>query len=119
MKIDVSNMPINILYRFDVNKYVWSTLLTESKEGKYKTDEPQRYTEVYEITDNGYIKMISSGRLLPNVDYYDYSRGFSIWDYDQEKKYDFKVTTQLEELKLKDLYEIRDAVALNYRLGKK
>ena len=119
MKLDVSNMPINTLYRFDINKYVWSTMLSESRNGNNKQSAPIRYTEVYEITNEGYIKLLASGALVPNKNEYDYVKGFSIWDYDQEKRVDFKITIYLEELKLKDFYELHKAVEKNYNLRKR
>ena len=115
MKLGVSNMPSNTLYKFDINKYVWSTMLNESRSGNYKQNQPIRYTEVYEISEEGYINLIASGRLTPSDDVVDYTKGFSIWDYDKEGKINFNIKNDLQEIKLNELYEIRDAIGRNYR----
>ena len=107
-------MPLNTLYRFDTNRYVFSTMLNETRNGNYKQDKSIRFTEVYEITEEGYMNLVASGKLVDNPNVFDYSREFAIRDYDKDDIINFKVTMFLEELELKELQELREAIAKNY-----
>ena len=42
MELNVSNMPLNTIYRFDTNKYVMSTMLKETRDGNYIANEPKK-----------------------------------------------------------------------------
>ena len=119
MEVNVSNMPINTLYRFDTNKYVWSTMLNETRNGHYKQSEFTKFTEVYEITNEGYMNLIASGKLVDNPDVFDYSKEFAIFDYDKDDTISFRVTMFLEELDIKELNELREAIARNYHKANK
>ena len=108
-------MPINALYQFDTNKYVYSTLLTESRGGSEKHEKPVLYTEVYEITNDGYRRLVASGKLVPNKDIPDYNLGFAIVDPDKKETIDFKISMYLTEMKINDFDELCDAVARNHK----
>ena len=114
MEVNVSNMPINTLYRFDTNRYVFSTMLNETRNGNYKQEDATRFTEVYEITDEGYMSLVASGKLIDNPNVFDYSKEFAIRDYDRDDVISFKVTMFLEEVGIKELHELREAIARNY-----
>ena len=114
MEVNVANMPINTLYKFDTNKYVWSTLLKETRNGNYKQDEFVKFTEVYEITEEGYMRLIASGKLVDNPEVFDYSKEFAIFDYDKDDTISFKVTMFLQEFGINELHELREAIAKNY-----
>ena len=119
MELNIYNIPINTLYRFDINKYVWTTYLTETRGNSHKQDRPLKVTEVYEITDEGYMRLVASGKLINEPDKGDFSREFGIFDYDKETTTNFKVTMYLHEVGLKELYELRNAVARTYRKNNK
>ena len=88
MKENVSNMPLNTVYKFGNNDYVWSIMLNQTRNGQNKQEKPTRYTEVYRIDRDGLMKKIASGRLIENPDS-DYSRRFVIYDYDQDTNLSF------------------------------
>ena len=115
MEINVSNMAINTLYRFDTNKYVWTTKLSETRGGTHKEGGSFDVTEVYEITNEGYIKLVASGKLNVNPN----NNEFEIFDYDKETTTSFKVTMHMQQVSLNELHEIRDAVARNYSKANK
>ena len=119
MEINVSNIPLNTIYKFDVNKYIWTTMLTESRDGSIKHNNPVKYAEVYEITKEGYMKLLASGKLVHNKNNDGYSQGFAIEDYNEKSKTDFRITMYLREVTLRELYELRDAIAFNYKKMKK
>ena len=114
-ELNVFNIPINTLYRFDVNKYVFTTILAETRGGIKRTDNPVKVTEVYELTDEGYIKRLASGKLTTEPGKRDFTKEFSIFDYDKKTTTNFKISMYLEELKLNDLFELRDAIAKTYQ----
>ncbi len=109
MGLNVYNMPKNTLYRFDINKYVWTTDLMKKRSNN---KEDADTTEVFEITDEGYMKLLASGKLVTEE---DSKNEFGIFDYEKNGITSFKVTMELEELKLKDLYMLREAIAINNR----
>jgi len=119
VEINVSSIPLNTIYRFDVNKYIWSTMLSESRDGSIKHKKPIKYTEVYEITKDGYMRLVASGNLVHNKSNDGYSQGFAIENNDDKSKTDFRVTMYLHEVTLRELYELRDAIAFNYKKMKK
>ena len=80
-----------------------------------KTDNPVKVTEVYELTDEGYIKRLASGKLTTEPGKRDFTKEFSIFDYDKKTTTNFKISMYLEELKLNDLFELRDAIAKTYQ----
>ena len=111
--LSVNNLPINTIYRFDTNKYLRTTQLMETRGGKHKQDVPFKVTEVYEITQDGYIKLLASGKLTSEPGKRDNSREFQIFDYDTNNTKYFRITMYLHEVNLDELYELRDAVIRN------
>ena len=114
MALNVSNMPMNRLYKFADNSYVWSIMLKETRGGNYRESEPSKYTEVYKIDATGRLMRETSGRLVSNPDAMDPNKRFAIFDPDADCCYSFFVETPLEEANLDELYKLRDAIARSY-----
>jgi len=114
MALNVSNMPMNTLYKFANNSYVWSIMLKETRGGNYRDTESSKYTEVYRIDDTGRLLRETSGRLVSNPDAMDFNKRFSIFDPDADCCYSFFVETPLEEVNMHELYRLRDAIARSY-----
>ena len=114
MKMNVKNIPLNTVYRFDVNKYVLSTMLDRTRDGQSIFTEPKKFTEIYQISEDGVLLRIASGTLIDNPEVYDFNRGFAIKDYDKDMILSFKVPFELQEVGLKELYELRLAIEKNY-----
>ncbi len=114
MRLNVSNMPMNKLYKFDNNSYVWSVMLKETRGGNYPSNEPSKFTEVYRIDGTGSLVRVASGRLVDNPSINDFDHRFSIFDYDADCDYSFFVEMPLQEANLDELYKLRDAIATNY-----
>ncbi len=111
MKINVSNMPINTLYKFDDNKYVMALMLKETREGGYPSNKASRFTEVYQIDDTGFISRIASGKLIDNPSVYDFDKLFAIKDMDMDTIMSFAVTKPLKEVNLNELYQVKEAIS--------
>lgn len=114
MGINVSNMPMNKLYKFGDNSYVWTVLLKQTREGNYISSEPKKYTEVYRLDGNGNLVRIASGRLVDNPSINDYDNRFSIFDYDKDYDLSFFVEQPFKEANLDDLYKLRNAISKEY-----
>ena len=114
MKVNVSNMPLGTLYKFDDNRYVIALMLYETRNGNYKSKEPSRFTEVYQIDGDGYMSRMASGSLVNNPDVFDFDKNFSIMDYDMDMNINFAVNGGLKETSLEELYKLRDAIARSY-----
>ena len=110
MKTNVSNMPLNKLYKFADDSFVWSTMLTETRGRSYIQNEPMKFTEVYRIDDTGFMKRAASGKLVDKQGNNDYEHRFVIHDYDNDMDFSFFVETPFEEANLDDLYKMREAV---------
>ena len=61
MKVNVSNMEINTVYRFGDN-YIWSIIRDTASNGE-QLPKPTKLTEVYRIDSMGLMKKIASGIL--------------------------------------------------------
>ena len=113
MELNVSNMPLNTIYRFDTNKYVMSTMLKETRGGNYIANEPKKFIEVYQFDLDGVLERIASGTLIDNPDVYDFNRDFAIKDQDNDMVLSFKVPIRLEKVDLDELYQLRRGIELN------
>ena len=113
MKVNVSNMPMDKLYKFNDNSFVWSTMLSETRGGYFKQEKPSKFTEVYKIDETGFMKRVASGRLVDNPAINDFDHRFSIYDYDNDMDFSFFVKT-FEEADLEDLYKMRDSIDKSY-----
>ena len=113
MKVNVSNMPLGKLYKFDDNRYVIKLKLTETRGGNYPSNEPHVFTEVYQIDGMGFMERIVSGNLINNRSVFDFDKNFAIFDYDQDTSYSFGVT-EFKEASLEELYKLRAAVEREY-----
>lgn len=116
--MNVSNMPMDKLYKFADNSYVWSTMLYETRNGNYKNDKPSKYTEVFRIDGNGLLSRVASGRLVDNPSINDYEHRFAIFDYDNDTTYSFFVETPFREANLDELYEIKELMEQRIRVTK-
>lgn len=105
-KLNVYNIPNNILYQFDENRYVWNVSLPKTREGNYEGS--MEYTEVYE-KNNGLFNIVVSGRLINNPNTMKEDE-FSIFDYDQDTRYSFKQNMPLREANLDDMYLFRECI---------
>ena len=114
MELNVSNMPMNKLYKFADNSFVWSVMLNETRNGNYQQEKPFKFTEVYRIDGTGFMKRVASGRLVDNPAINDYEHRFSIFDYDNDMELSFFVETPFKEAELADLYKMRDAISRSY-----
>lgn len=115
MELNVWNIPKNRIYRFDTNKYLYKTKLFETRGGKHIDDGYFDVAEVYELTMEGYTKLVASGKMTDEPLKRQSDREFEIFDYDDNKTYRFKVTMHLQEVSLDELYELRDGISRNYR----
>ncbi len=119
MKVNVSNMPMNKLYKFADRSYVWTTQLYETRNGNYKDTTPKEYTEVYRIDGSGLFTRVASGRLVDNPAINDYDHRFSIFDYDQDMMLSFFVEEPFKEANLDELYKLQKAIARSYESNQK
>ena len=107
--VSVYNMPDNMLYEFDKNKYVWTVKLPATRSGNYPSKEYVPFTEVYEKNGEMF-NLVASGRLINNP--YTVKEGeFDIFDYDNDTRYSFKQTKPLERASLDDMYQLRDCIS--------
>ena len=113
MKTNVSNMPLNKLYKFADGSFVWATMLNETRGGLFKQDEPSRFTEVFQIDSDGFFERIASGRVVDTPGNTDYDHRFVIYDYDKNITLSFFVTKRFKEATLKDLYGLKEAISKN------
>ena len=111
MEYNVSNIPINTLYKFADNKYIIALMLNETRNGNYYKEEPRRFTEVYEIRGPEFMSRIASGLFVDNPNVYDYNKGFAIRDLDSNDTFSFEVTMPLEEANLDEINKVRDTIA--------
>ena len=118
MSVNVSNMPMNRLYKFGDNSYVWSVMLNETREGIYRNDESRKYTEVYRIDENGVLTRIASGSLVDKPSTNDYDKRFAIYDYDKNCVLSFFIEKPISEVNLDDLYKLRDSIPKDYKRNK-
>ena len=114
MEINVSNMPMNKLYKFADNSFVWSVMLSETRGGNYKQNTPTKFTEVYRVDGTGFMIRAASGRLVDNPAINDFNHRFSVFDYDNDMELSFFVEMPLKEATLDDLYMLRDSIARSY-----
>ena len=114
-EINVSNMNVNTAYRFDINKYVCTTIVMESRNGTKKFSEPVKCTSVYELTDEGYLKPLASGELIPNKEVPSYIEGFSIRDFDTNEISNYKAPMYLQEISFDDLNDLKEFVSISHR----
>ncbi len=105
-RLNVYNIPSNVLYQFDANRYVWNVSLPKTKEGNYNGS--GEYTEVYEKNNRSFNKIVS-GRLIKNP-YTMKEDEFSIFDYDQDTMYSYKQNMPLKEANLDDMYMFRECI---------
>ncbi len=110
MKNNVANMPMNTLYKFDNNQYVIALMLNQTRNNSFPLKEPKKVTEVYQIDPDGVMTRIASGELINNPNAYDFDKMFAIKDYDMDTIISFKVNEPFEEVKLNELYKVRDSV---------
>ncbi len=116
MERNVSNMPLNTLYRFDDNRYVWTVELNETRAGNYKSKEPIKLTEVYVVDGSGLMSRLVSGRLNVNPAINDFNHRFSIFDYDKDTEYSFMIKGPFREAKLDEVYKLRDIIEREYKI---
>ena len=119
MELNVWNIPINKLYRFDTNKYIYKTKLSETRGGSHKEKGTFEVVEVYELTMEGYTRLVASGKMVDEPLNRQNEREFQIFDYDKNETIPFKVSMYLQEVTLKELYELREGIARNNRKNKK
>ena len=112
MKTNVSNMPINTLYKFDDNRYVIKLMLKETRDGNYPSNEASEFTEVYEKNTDGYMYRKVSGILVDNPDVFDFNKQFAIYDPDNDMQITFEVKEFNEHVE--ELSEVRQAIEREY-----
>ena len=114
---NVKNIPLNNLYQFDNNKYVWRI------EGNYIDSDghnkPIILTEVYELGKNDTLDLISSGKLIENDDVYKDYHDFTIFDYNKNVTTSFQTTMNLTPAPLMIIYKLRDTISKMYHNEKK
>lgn len=118
MGLNVSNMPLNTLYKFDDNRYVISFMLDATRNHSYPLNKPKRFTEVYQVDANGVMTRVVSGDLINKPDVYDFDKMFSIKDCDMDQIFSFKINKPFHEVELNELYKLRDAVNNNKKINK-
>ena len=119
MELNVSNIPMNTLYKFGDNYYVISLMLDQTRNNTYPLDKPKRFTEVYKLDPDGIMTRVTSGILVDNSAAYNFNEEFAIRDYDMDDIFSFKVNMPLKEVGLEELYKVRDAIARSYKASKK
>ena len=108
--INVLNMPLNTLYKFAHNRYVYASMLNSTRLGDHYSEEPARFTEVYEIDSNGDMVKLVSGKLIDNSRVFNLDKTFIIYDYDQDLSYAFDVQFPLEEATIEELEKLKEAL---------
>ena len=114
--INVSNMPENVLYKFDNDRYVIAFRLNETRNGAYHFDEPTRITEVYTILGNGLMDRIASGRLVDNPSVFNYNEKFAINDYERDDMITFGVTMPLQQAGVEEFKKLREKILSEGRM---
>ncbi len=95
MKLDIFSLPLDRIYQFNDNSYIVSTMLTETRGGKYKLKEAKKFTEVYEY-DGKNVVLVASGEIVLNPRMYgNYDYLFAIYDYEKNDNYNFEITMPL------------------------
>ena len=106
MKVNVSNMSVNTLYRFSDDCLVWSRETTQ----KHPFQKSNIITEVYHLGGDGEyddVFRIASGELVNNPSGNDYDNRFIIKDYDKGLNLTFYVTSPFEKATIEDLFKLR------------
>ena len=117
--INVLNMPLDTLYKFAYNRYVFASMLKSSRLGNYCSEEPIRITEVYEIDSNDNMIKLVSGKLIDNSRVFNFDKTFIIYDYDQDLSYAFDVQMPLEEANSLELLKLKEAINKMNNIKKK
>ena len=117
MGLNVKNIPLDTVYRFDTNKYVMATMLNETRGGNLITEKPKRFTEIYQFDMDGSLIRTTSGVLIDNPNLYDFEHVFAIKDYDNDMTISFKIPIHLQKVGLDELYELRAGIEKNYERG--
>lgn len=108
--LNVLNMPINTLYKFAENRYVYSLMLNSTRLGSFCSEEPTRFTEVYEIDNDGNMIKLVSGKLIDNARVFNLDKTFIIYDYDQDLSYAFDIQIPLQEANIIELKKLKEAL---------
>ncbi len=100
MKITIENMPLDTVYQYGKDCYIWKTKRTSTRGGNYSSSEEHVYTEVFDTRKDGTIYCSCSGNLVTNPGIYKNDglndKGcFAIFDYDQDCMYSFAQTMPL------------------------
>ena len=107
MRLNVSNIPLNTVYKFNCDSYIIAVMLNETRRGKYRLREPKRFTEIYQNNDGVMVRVVS-GEIVDNPRLYNYDRNFAIFDYDTNEVYNFNVDMPLIDVTSDELYKIND-----------
>ncbi len=105
MKVNVSNMPMDTVYRFSDDSIVWSKKTTE-KEPFQKSNV---ITEVWRLNAANELLRQARGELVDNPNGNDYDNRFVIHDLDINKDLTFYVTSPFEKATLEYLYVLKEA----------
>ncbi len=109
MKVNVSNMPNNILYQFSDDCLVY----TKEVDYKYPLQKSNKITEVIRLEgDEEYedVFRIASGELVDDPNGNDYDNRFVIKDFGKGLNLTFYVTSPFKEATLEDLFKLRRAI---------
>ena len=100
----INEIPNNILYQFDSNRYVWKIELNSNGYGR------RLFTEVYELNGKNMLDLVARGSLVdnPNITKDD---EFSIFDYEKDDMLTFSITMPLTRASLDKVYLLRDAIS--------
>ena len=111
----VQNLPNNMLYQFDKDMFVWKIEIEKTRGDNYHFDK-KIITEVYEL-NNKRLDLLASGRLIENKDLNHLE--FSVFDYDKDDTYTFKINMPIARAPIDKVYLLRDAIERRYSQTKK
>ena len=115
--VKITDIPNNMLYQFDDNRYLWNVELNSIRDGNYD-NQRRLLTEVYELNGNNMLDLIASGRLVDNHDTVKESE-FSIFDYDKDDMITFAITRPITRASIDKIYLLRDSINRRYNTLKK
>ena len=117
--INVLNIPLNTLYKFAYNRFVFTTMLNSTRLGSYYSEKPFRVMEVYELDSDGNMIKLVSGKLIDNSRVFGFDKTFIIYDYDQDYSYAFDIQMPLEEASKEELEKLHEALSTMDNIKKK
>ena len=115
MGLNVKNIKLNSIYKFDDGKYITIRVTNKTANGIRINKGPKELVFVYEV-ENGSIINVISGRIVDKMEEYDINKEFMIIEYDSEKPYTYQINKPLEEVTLIEALRLKKMIVMyNHR----